>query len=268
MRFSTKRAEETADLTYYGYRLYNPAAGRWLNRDPLGETDRPNLHSFLGNASVNEADALGLCKVYSSGIRYRVSVAALDSTVKNHEYANLRDEIVADTLSTVAGWGFNPIFPNPPILNSTGPFALWSNLQGQRYESVAAFFFFYVDWDIDEIGGHCGLNIEEDINTYTDGVALPLVTDRYNWGTPEFARVRFRKAQRNPPIGDCTQTMILADAPGRFTSPPHIGTLRVAQKLTVVDTDHGNAPVFTISHTVAMTIDARNRGLPVITFSP
>jgi len=37
-RFSTKRTDNTTDLVLYEYRAYSPTLGRWLNRDPIGET--------------------------------------------------------------------------------------------------------------------------------------------------------------------------------------------------------------------------------------
>ena len=36
-RFSTKYQDSESDLLYYGYRFYNPSAGRWLSRDPIEE---------------------------------------------------------------------------------------------------------------------------------------------------------------------------------------------------------------------------------------
>jgi RHS repeat-associated protein len=36
-RFSTKWTDAESGLVCYGYRYYNPSAGRWLNRDPLGD---------------------------------------------------------------------------------------------------------------------------------------------------------------------------------------------------------------------------------------
>jgi RHS repeat-associated protein len=32
-----KYCDDETDLVYYGYRYYNPSAGRWLSRDPLGD---------------------------------------------------------------------------------------------------------------------------------------------------------------------------------------------------------------------------------------
>jgi hypothetical protein len=32
-----KYCDDETDLVYYGYRYYNPSAGRWLSRDPIGD---------------------------------------------------------------------------------------------------------------------------------------------------------------------------------------------------------------------------------------
>jgi RHS repeat-associated protein len=37
-RFSTKFTDDETGLLYYGYRYYSPSPGRWLSRDPLGES--------------------------------------------------------------------------------------------------------------------------------------------------------------------------------------------------------------------------------------
>jgi hypothetical protein len=40
--------------------FYNPQAGRWLNRDPIGERGGVNLHVFVGNEAVGHVDLHGL----------------------------------------------------------------------------------------------------------------------------------------------------------------------------------------------------------------
>ena len=45
-------------LIYYNYRHYNPMAGRWINRDPLGETQK-NLYDFVHLAPHMFYDVLG-----------------------------------------------------------------------------------------------------------------------------------------------------------------------------------------------------------------
>jgi RHS repeat-associated protein len=38
IRFSSKFDDDESDLLYYGYRYYNPSTGRWLSKDPMGES--------------------------------------------------------------------------------------------------------------------------------------------------------------------------------------------------------------------------------------
>ena len=48
------------DLTYYGYRYYDPVTGRWPSRDPIGERGGVNLYGFVRNDGVNRWDLWGL----------------------------------------------------------------------------------------------------------------------------------------------------------------------------------------------------------------
>ena len=62
-RFSTKYWDDETGLGYWGYRYYSSRLGRWISRDPSGYLDGANIYSFVGQASVNAVDALGLLKV-------------------------------------------------------------------------------------------------------------------------------------------------------------------------------------------------------------
>jgi RHS repeat-associated protein len=42
------------------YRVYDPASGRWLSRDPMGEEGGINLYAYVRSNPVNRTDALGL----------------------------------------------------------------------------------------------------------------------------------------------------------------------------------------------------------------
>ena len=42
-----------------GYRFYSPRLGRWINRDPIGETESLNLLFFCKNEPNNYIDILG-----------------------------------------------------------------------------------------------------------------------------------------------------------------------------------------------------------------
>lgn len=59
-RFSTKYLDGESGLYYYGLRSYSPRLGRWISRDPLGETGGANIAAFTGNCPVGVADFLGL----------------------------------------------------------------------------------------------------------------------------------------------------------------------------------------------------------------
>ena len=72
-RFSTKYADNESGLLYYGYRYYNPSAGRWLSRDPIGERDALNVYQLVGNDPLSRWDYLGLkcCLItYAAGGGY------------------------------------------------------------------------------------------------------------------------------------------------------------------------------------------------------
>jgi len=59
-RFSTKYLDSEYNLYYYGYRYYDPATGRWLSRDPIGEQGGLNVYGFVNNNPTLYVDALGL----------------------------------------------------------------------------------------------------------------------------------------------------------------------------------------------------------------
>ena len=60
VQWSSEMNDEELALVYYNYRYYNPADGRWINRDPIAEEGGWNLYAFLGNSTQDKVDALGL----------------------------------------------------------------------------------------------------------------------------------------------------------------------------------------------------------------
>ena len=42
------------------YRAYSPAQGRWISRDPIGETDHFNRYAYVSNNPVSSIDPMGL----------------------------------------------------------------------------------------------------------------------------------------------------------------------------------------------------------------
>ncbi len=59
-RFSSKYLDEETGLYYYGYRYLSPVLGRWVNRDPIGETGGLSLYCYLENGTINVFDFLGM----------------------------------------------------------------------------------------------------------------------------------------------------------------------------------------------------------------
>ena len=57
--FSTK-AVDASELSYYGFRFYNPEIGRWLSRDLIEENGGWNLYSFIENNALSKVDMKGL----------------------------------------------------------------------------------------------------------------------------------------------------------------------------------------------------------------
>jgi RHS repeat-associated protein len=58
--FSTKFRDAETGLIYYGYRYYDPVTGRWPSRDPMGESLKLPIYSFVGNSPLSYFDLEGL----------------------------------------------------------------------------------------------------------------------------------------------------------------------------------------------------------------
>ena len=60
--FTGRRYDPETGNYYYRARYYKPSIGRFLQTDPLGYFDGPNLYIYCSNNALNLVDALGLCK--------------------------------------------------------------------------------------------------------------------------------------------------------------------------------------------------------------
>jgi RHS repeat-associated protein len=66
--FNGGLADPATGLTRFGWRDYDPAAGRWAARDPLlFEGEAANLYAYVGNNPVNLVDPTGLLGIELSG---------------------------------------------------------------------------------------------------------------------------------------------------------------------------------------------------------
>jgi len=58
-QWSSEQMDQELGLVYYNYRHYNPADGRWVRWDSLGERGGVNVYGFVGNNPSRLVDVLG-----------------------------------------------------------------------------------------------------------------------------------------------------------------------------------------------------------------
>ena len=116
-RFSSKFQDDETDFLYYGFRYYNPSTGRWLSREPLGEFGSKNLYGFVGNATIQSVDVLGLWQ--EGGHFYTIFAAAIAKGYAPREayrlayFAQLPDEIADySAYDGVMKWSEERMFEN------------------------------------------------------------------------------------------------------------------------------------------------------------
>jgi RHS repeat-associated protein len=60
--FAGKEHDPETGLVYFGGRHYNPAWGRWLTPDPLGEVDGLDLYAYVGGNPTTDRDPEGFAR--------------------------------------------------------------------------------------------------------------------------------------------------------------------------------------------------------------
>ena len=94
--FSTKWQDPVTGMHDYGFRWYSANLGRWLNRDPIGESGGLNLYGFVENDGINWIDYLGLkkCKdcagikescIENSKAKLRTDIALAEDWLRGQE---------------------------------------------------------------------------------------------------------------------------------------------------------------------------------------
>ncbi|MCK9859533.1 SpvB/TcaC N-terminal domain-containing protein [Paenibacillus sp. ATY16] len=66
-RYSGRERDDCTGLYYYGARYYPPWLGRWMNPDPAGMSDDPNMYAFVSGNPIRFADLNGMAKKKKSG---------------------------------------------------------------------------------------------------------------------------------------------------------------------------------------------------------
>jgi RHS repeat-associated protein len=59
MRFSSKPLDDVTGLYDFGLRQYDPALGRWISRDPIGESGGVALYRYASNNPIRHIDPFG-----------------------------------------------------------------------------------------------------------------------------------------------------------------------------------------------------------------
>ena len=249
--------------TLPAHAFYNPSTGRWLSRDPIGENGEKNLYGFVQNDSVRGVDPVGLCKVYSSGFRYRVNIAGLDAFQVGTPYADLAN-VAKGAIDRMPQYSAADMVA--PNFATAGPFT-FSNpeLNGGNIPAgtfVGAHYLFYADWEIDESDGPCGLNLTDDAtHAFTDG--SPPMPPKYYKGPAPLGSSKV--AGRKQSVGACNKTLIFVDAPGSrahlkqspvITIPISGFTVTVKQQFEVINT-RTKSVVHTSSHVVTIGLDEK-----------
>jgi RHS repeat-associated protein len=65
--FSGRPRDPESGLYDFRARTYSPSLGRFLQRDPLGESASPNLYAYVGDNPVNRIDPTGLITMPAAG---------------------------------------------------------------------------------------------------------------------------------------------------------------------------------------------------------
>jgi RHS repeat-associated protein len=93
---------KSIETSYYRARYYDPAAGRFLNGDPIGFNGDFNFYRYAGNSSTNLVDPLGL----QSGATYKIEY----DNMKNNPWP-MTPNLVPRHLSDCTKKILQPYFP-------------------------------------------------------------------------------------------------------------------------------------------------------------
>ncbi|MFR5038008.1 RHS repeat domain-containing protein [Akkermansia sp.] len=103
-RFSCECMDDELGLVYYNYRHFNPADGRWINRDPIAEVGVWNLYKFVKNNGLNNIDILGLNEIIISGGCNTNTGGINQSSIYFDRFLSY---LAFSAVQKVSGWGFH-----------------------------------------------------------------------------------------------------------------------------------------------------------------
>ncbi|WP_277950700.1 RHS repeat-associated core domain-containing protein, partial [Pantoea agglomerans] len=102
VRYSGKERDATG-LYYYGYRYYQPWAGRWLSSDPAGTVDGLNTFSYVGNNPTSSIDIDGRMLKRVASFRSSESVSQVVKPFQETYPPSTENEAREISVSILAG---------------------------------------------------------------------------------------------------------------------------------------------------------------------
>ena len=111
-RFSTKWQDDETDLVYYGYRFYSASLGRWINRDPIGESGGENLYAFVGNQPSDVLDLYGLTWVVRKvqGQAFPFETASKSRWAADPVRIAIESQMTESSVTAMAGGSYSGFF--------------------------------------------------------------------------------------------------------------------------------------------------------------
>jgi RHS repeat-associated protein len=87
---------QRSGLNLTKYRSYSPTLGRWLSRDPIGESGGMNLYAYVENDPTTYLDALGLDKQPGGGWSPNYLKLQICKAIAQAAYALALGQIIAN----------------------------------------------------------------------------------------------------------------------------------------------------------------------------
>jgi type VI secretion system secreted protein VgrG len=177
-RFSTKRYYDGIGLSYYGYRFYEAAIGRWLTRDPIGISGGLNLYGAMDNNAVNVIDTFGLAPPpYPDGPIYYVNPFGGEPIEHNPFFTLTDNNVHTAERDIIYPWTFRD------MVNNNGP---WDYKRRRKdWEDFG-------NYNFGATGAATGLFTLETLLREAGRKQCENNTSRPEWGNPD----------SGPPYGD------------------------------------------------------------------